>query len=128
MEAEDLVLYDGRHGQVVEQICEALPHVGVPVFSEALVVEAVNLGDLAGLVVAPEDSDSVLEPDLERNKQGDGLDGVVASVDVVAHEEVVGLWDPAPDPEELHEVQELAMDVPAYCHRNFNGLHISFLA
>ena len=41
MEAEDLVLNDGRQWQVVEKLGELLPDVGVAVFAEALVVETV---------------------------------------------------------------------------------------
>ena len=63
-----LVLNERRHGQVVEQLGEAVPHRRVPVLAQTLVVEAVHLRDLAGLVVAPQDRDAVLEPDLN---QGD---------------------------------------------------------
>jgi uncharacterized protein involved in propanediol utilization len=58
MQTEDLVLNQYREGQEIEQIGEELPHVGVAVFAQALVVEAVDLGDLAGLVVAAEDGDA----------------------------------------------------------------------
>lgn len=59
-----LVLHQRRHGQVVEQFREAVPHGGVAVLAEALVVEPVDLGDLAGLVVAPQNGDAVLKPNL----------------------------------------------------------------
>ena len=73
VEAEDAVLHDGRHGEVVEGVGEVLPYVGIAVLSEALVVEAVHLGDLATLVVAPEDGDAVPVPDLERHEERHGL-------------------------------------------------------
>ena len=59
MKAEDLVLDQSCERQVVEKISEVLPHVGVPVFAEALVVEAINLGDLAGLMVSTENRDAL---------------------------------------------------------------------
>ena len=43
-----------------------------------------HLGDLAGLVVASEDGNAVLVADLEGDEERDGLDGVVAAIDVVA--------------------------------------------
>lgn len=43
VQAEDAVLDQRRHGQVVEQVGEELPHVGVAVLALALVVEAVHL-------------------------------------------------------------------------------------
>lgn len=51
VEAEDLVVDEGSEGKEVEEVGEVLPHVRVAVLAQALVVEAVDLGDLAGLVV-----------------------------------------------------------------------------
>ena len=74
MEAEDLVVDEGGEGKVVEEISEILPHVCVAVFSQTLIVEAVNLGDLARLVVASQDGDARWVADLERHQQCDGFD------------------------------------------------------
>lgn len=55
--------------QVVEQVCEVLPDVGVAVLPQALVVEAVDLRDLPRLVVSSQDGDSLLETNLnDRNR------------------------------------------------------------
>ena len=64
VEAEDLVLDERCDGEVVEEVGEHLPDVGAAVLAKTLVVEAVDLGDLAGLVVAPEYCDSAWVPDL----------------------------------------------------------------
>ncbi len=42
-------------------------------------------------MVASEDSDSVLESDLQAHKQCYGLDRVVTTINVVAHKEVIGV-------------------------------------
>lgn len=84
VEAEDLVVDESGEGEVVEEVGEVLPHVGVAVLAEALVVEAVYLGDLARLVVPAEDGDALGVTNLEGDQKGHGLDGVVASVNVVA--------------------------------------------
>ena len=47
MEAENLLLNDRSQGQVVKEISKILPHIGVAVFAEALVIETVNLGNLS---------------------------------------------------------------------------------
>ena len=57
---------------------------------------------------------------LEGDEEGDSLDAVVASVHIVAHEQVVGVGRLAPDPEQLHQVVELAVYVSAHCHRAFH--------
>lgn len=64
---------------------------------------------------------------LECNKQCDSLDAVVPTVDVVPHEQVVGVRGAAPDPEQLHQIVELAVHVAAYCHRAFHLLHVRLL-
>ena len=43
VEAKDLAVDQRRQRQVVEQIREVLPHVGVTVLAQALVVETVHL-------------------------------------------------------------------------------------
>ena len=83
MKTEDLVVDKGREGQVVEEVGEVLPDVGIAVLPQALVVEAVDLGNLARLVVATKNGDALGVADLEGDEQGYCLDGVVASVDVV---------------------------------------------
>jgi hypothetical protein len=89
VQTEDLVVDQGGKRQIVEKICEVFPDVRVAVLAEALVVEAVDLGDLAGLVVTAEDGDALGVPDLERDQEGHGLDREVASVDVIACAESV---------------------------------------
>ena len=94
VQAEDLVVDEGGEGEVVEEIGEVFPDVGVAVLAQALVVEAVHLRDLARFVVAPQNRDALGVADFERDEEGDGLDGVVASVDVVALRKVsVGIED-----------------------------------
>lgn len=74
VEAEYLVVDEGGKREVVEEVGEVLPNVGIAVLSEALIVEAIDLRDLAGFVVATEDGDSLGVADLESNKEGDRLD------------------------------------------------------
>ena len=83
VQTEDLIIDQGSQREVIEQVCEVLPNVRVSVLSETLVVEAVDLGDLARLVVSTEDGDALRVSDLQSDEKGDSLDGEVASVDII---------------------------------------------
>ena len=80
--------------------------------------------DLSALVVATQDRDSVLVAYFQCDEQSDCLDTVVAAIDVVAHEEVVGVRGLSANLEQLAQVVELAMDVTADRHRRTYLLHI----
>ena len=43
VQAEDLTVHQRRQRQIVEQVGEVLPHVGVAVLAQALVIETVHL-------------------------------------------------------------------------------------
>ena len=60
-----------------------------------------HLSDLTAFVVAAEDGDSVGVAHLEGDEESDCLDRVVATIDVVAHEEVVGVGRLSSNFEEL---------------------------
>lgn len=86
--------------------------------------EDLHLSDLSALVVTSENSDSVLEAHLKGDEEGDGLDRVVAAIDVVTHEEVVGVGGLATNLEQLTQVVELTVDVTANRHGGAHFLHV----
>lgn len=94
-----LIVDEGGEGQEVEQVGEEAPNVGISVFSEALVVETVYLGDLPTLVVPAQDGDALAVSELERNKQGDSFYRIVSTIDVVPHEKIVCVWRVSTDAE-----------------------------
>jgi len=59
VEAEDLIIDKGSERKVIEQVGKVLPDVGISVFSEAFIVEAIDLCDLTGFVVSTKNGDSV---------------------------------------------------------------------
>ena len=127
MDAKDLVVNYCRDGEVVEYLGEGAPDVERAVLADALIVEAVDLRDEAGLVVAPEEGDPVLVADLEGEQHEEGFDAVPAAVDVVPEEDVVGVGRVAADLEQLQQVVELPVDVPADGHRrpHLNSVRLS---
>ena len=122
--AKDLILNQRCERHVVKEVGENLPHVGVAVLAQALVVKAVDLRDLPRLVVAAQQEDAVAVPHLERDQQRHRLDRVIATVDVVAHEEVIGVGARAANAEDFHEVVKLGVDVAADDHRRGHCQHV----
>ena len=113
MHTEDLVVNDCSEGQVVEHFSAIAPNVNGAVLAQALVIKAVDLCDLTRLVISSNQGNTLRVSHLEGQQQEEGLYGVVASVDEVTHEEVVGIWALTTDLEELHQVVELSVDITA---------------
>lgn len=77
--------------QEIEEIGKIFPHITGSIFAQTLIVEAVHLGDLTRLVIAAQNGYSVLVAHFKRNQQGDSLHTVVATIHIIAHEQVVGI-------------------------------------
>lgn len=110
MHSEDLLIDDGGNGQAVEAVGERLPQLDV-VATLALVVEAVDAVDGRALVVAAQDEEVFRVLDLVREEQANGLERLLATVHVVAEEEIVSLGREAAILEKAEQVVILSMDV-----------------
>ena len=77
-------------------------------------------------MVASYECDSVWVADFEAEEEEEGFERVEATVDEVTHEKVVCVWHIAAHSEQLHQVVELAVDVPAYCDRRIDGDDVAF--
>jgi len=73
MQTKDAIAHDGRHGQIIKGIRKGLPHIGVTVFAQTLVVKSVHLRNLSTLVVAPQNGNAMTVPNLEGDKESDSL-------------------------------------------------------
>ena len=93
MQAKELAFHGRSQGEEIKHVCKGLPDRAGSVLAQALIVKAIDLGNLPALVVAAQQCNSTGVPDLERQQEADDLDGVVAAVDVVYMEEVVGVGD-----------------------------------
>ena len=63
----------------------------------------------------------------QSHQKADSFDRVVAAVDIVAHEQVVGVRRFAADSEELDQVVELTVNVSADGDRAFYLLDVGFV-
>ena len=85
MEAEDLVINEGGKGEIIEQIREELPNIGIAVLSEAFIVETINLRNLARLVISTQDRNTGWVSYLEGNEESNGFYGVVTSINIITY-------------------------------------------
>ena len=112
MHGEDLLVNDGSDRQAVEAIRKCLPKLDV-VSALAFVVKAVDAVDGRAFVVPAEDEKVLGVLDLVGKKQADGLERLLATVDVVTEEKVVRLRREATVFEEAQKIVVLAVDISA---------------
>ena len=105
-----LPLLTCRNREAVEAVGEGLPQLD-RVAPLALVVEAVDAVDRRALVVATQQEEVLRVLDLVRQQEADGLKALLAAVDVVAEEEIIGLWREAAVLEEAQQIKVLAVQV-----------------
>jgi hypothetical protein len=92
---EDLFVNDSGDGQAVEAVGKSLPQLDV-IPSLTLVVESVDAVDGGALVVTAKDEEVLGIFDLVCKEQANRLERLLATVYVVAKEEIVGLrWETA---------------------------------
>lgn len=109
---EDLFVNNSSDRQAVEAIGECLPQLDI-VPSLALIVETIDTVDRGALVVATEDEEVFGILDLICEEQADGLERLLATIDVVAEEEVVSFRGETTVFEETEEIVILAVNVTA---------------
>ena len=86
------------------------------------------MGDTARLMVAPQNSDSFLVADFEAKQQAHCLKGIVAPVDIVSQEQVVGVRHMASNLEQLKQVIDLTVDVTADVDRRPHCDYVGLLS
>ena len=64
-----LSIDQSREGEVIKQVGEVLPDVGVAVLSEALIIKSIHLSDLSALMIATEYCDPAGKPYLEEGRE-----------------------------------------------------------
>ena len=92
-------------------------------------VLAVNLhlSDLSALVVTSQNCDSILEANFQCDEKRDSLDTVVASIDVITHEQVVCIGWLTANLEQLTQIVELTVNITANGHWCFHLLHVGLI-
>ena len=116
MRTEDLLIYHCSTGEAVETIGKGLPKLNAKA-ALALVIETVNAVNRGALVISTEDEEIFGVFDLIGQKETNGLEGLLPTVDIIPQEDVIGLGGESPILEKTEEVIVLAVDIAA----DFNG-------
>ena len=69
MEAEYFVFNDSREWQQIKEISVVLPNISITILPETLIIKSVYLCNLPRFVVATQNSDSILKPNFQCNKE-----------------------------------------------------------
>ena len=73
MKSQYTSLNSSSQWEEIKQGCKLKPWLGIAILSQALVVKAIDLGDLFALMIASQDGHSAWVPDLKTNKQSDNF-------------------------------------------------------
>ena len=127
MDAEYLLVYYGCQGQVIEDVSTVSPNIQRTIFSQALVVESINLSYLSAFVVASDESNEVGVSNFVGQKKEKGFNTVESSIYEISKKEVANSGYISSIFEELKKIVELPMDVSADGDRGVDSLNIAFL-
>jgi hypothetical protein len=127
VKAEDFILNHRCYWQIVEEVGKQLPDSRALVLPNTLVIEPIHLCDLPALMIPPCDRNSIREPDLQHDQERKAFHAVIPTIYIVTHKQIVRIrWLPS-NPEKLHQVMKLAMDIPTDRHRGWYILYIGLL-
>lgn len=124
VEAEDLVAHDSGEGKIVEELRKTAPNIRIAIFTQTFIIKSVNLGDLSAFMVSAQNRYPIRIPNFQRDKQRNSLDRIVASINIVTHEKIVGIRQFSAKPKEFFQIVKLTMNVSANCHGSFYRLNI----
>ena len=102
MNAENLLVNDGRQWQEVHYLCAVAPDIDRAILAQALIVKAIDLRYLPRLMIASNKRNVRRVPNLESKEEKKCLDTVKATIDKIAHEEVIRARAIIANPEKLH--------------------------
>jgi hypothetical protein len=108
--AENFFINNSSNGKAIEAVSEGLPQLDV-ISAFALVVETINSVDGGALVVSSEQEEIFGILDLVSEEKAHCLEGLLASVNVITQEEVVGIGREATVLKESQQVEVLTMHI-----------------
>ena len=110
MHGQNFVINKSSNWHAVKYVLELFPKAD-GVATLALIVEAIDTINLAALVIASQQEEVFLEFHFIGEQKNDGLKRLLATVDVIAKEQVVGLWWEASILEEAEQISKLSVHI-----------------
>jgi hypothetical protein len=86
---KNFFIYYSCQRKIIENFCAISPNIYWTIFSKAFIIKAINLSDLAWLMISSQDSNTVLVSHFQTYQQGYSLDRVIATINIVTHKEVI---------------------------------------
>jgi hypothetical protein len=124
VDAENFAFNDSADAKMIKNVNTVLPRVGISVLTHIFIVKTVDGGNLPSFVISAKEGDVARVTELEHHQELEGFDGVVATVDKIAHKDVAGVGNTASLFEELDKVMELTVDVTADGDGSGNRLNV----
>lgn len=91
VKTKDLPGHQGGQRQVIKRVRQHTPHMCVSILAQTLIIKPVDLCDLSALMVASQDGDACWVSHFQGQQEENDFHGVVSSVDIVTHEQVIGV-------------------------------------
>ena len=127
VKTKDASGHNSRHGQEVKRISEVLPDIGIAVLAKTFIIESVDLSDLSAFMISSQNGNAIFVPDFKCDQESDGFQTVISSIDIVAHEEIIGFRTISTNTKELGKIVELTMNITANGDRSSDWLHVRLL-
>lgn len=118
MHAQDLFVNNSGNRETVETISESLPQLDV-VASLALIVESIDSIDGGTFVVSSQEEEVLRILDLVSQEQANSLKGLLASVHIIAEEEVIGVGWETSVLEQSQQIVVLTVNITADLNGSF---------
>lgn len=102
MNTKDFIVNNGSESQVVKDVSAVSPNIDTSIFPQTLIIKAINLCNLAALVISTDESYPLGVAHFESEEEEEGLHGVEPSINKISHEQIVGNWTFSANFQQLH--------------------------
>ena len=126
MYAEYFSFDNSSESEVIKDLCTVFPGIGVPVFSENFIIEAIGSWDLPTFVISSQKGNMGWVLEFKAEEELKGFYWIVASINKIAHKDIFGGGNLASFFKEWEEIMELTVEITANSNWSSDWLDIVF--